>query len=250
MPITTIATANDILNQVAAETGIAPVADPFSSNDPSFVQMKFLINTAGDELAQAYPFNILVKEHSFTTDSAANPNGEYPLPDDFYYMINQTGWDRVNNVPLYGPLSSQEWQFLLGADLVSSTIYASFRLNEGLFKLFPTTTQDGIEIHYEYVSKNWVRDATQPIPNFANTVQNGSDTPLYDKTLISRYLKVKFLEAKGFDSTKAQDDFNQTFSFLTGSDHGAKVLYAGGWNRGYPYLDMFGNLPDTGYGYP
>jgi hypothetical protein len=76
----------------------------------------------------------------------------------------------------------------------------------------------------------------------------GSDIPLFDKTLITRYTKVKILEAKGFDSTKAQDDFNQTFSFITGLDKGAEILNMGR-NRGFPYLNAWRNLPDTGYGY-
>ena len=75
-----------------------------------------------------------------------------------------------------------------------------------------------------------------------------NDLPLYDKTLISLYLKVKFLEAKGFDNTKAQDDFNQIFSFVTGRDKGGRVLDAGRGSYGIPYLDAVRNLPDTGYG--
>ena len=68
-----------------------------------------------------------------------------------------------------------------------------------------------------------------------------------DKTLISRYLKVKYLESAGFDTTKAQDDFAQTFSFLTGFDKSAPILNQGRSTRRYPYLSVL-NLPDTGYG--
>ena len=248
MPITTVTSANMIVNRVAAECGIEPVEDAYSSQDPSFVQLRYLLNTAGEELILAYPWNLLIKEHQITTSSA--DSGDYPLPDDFLYMINQTGWERRENIPLFGPLSPQEWQYLLGRDLVTSTIYASFRLQEGLFKIFPQPPPDNLDIHYEYVSKNWVSDAAMPTPTYKDSVSALTDQPLFDKTLISRYLKVKFLEAKGFDTTKAQDDFNQTFGFLTGSDKGAKVLSAGGGYRGFPYLNIYRNLPDTGYGRP
>jgi hypothetical protein len=247
MPITTTAIANDILNRVAAEVGLAPVTDPYTSQDPSFVQMRYLLDTAGEELVQAYPWGLLVKEEAFTT--VDGDDGDYPLPSDFSHMINQTGWDRGNNVPLMGPLSAQDWTYLKGRNLVSSTIYASFRLAEGLFKIFPngTETPAGLDITYEYISKNWVKSGTSPFSE-QDQVLKGSDTVLYDKTLVSRALKVKFLEAKGFDSSKAQADFNQIFSFLTGTDKGAKVLNAGGGASGYPYLDMWRNAPDTGYG--
>lgn len=244
MSAQTITTATKILNRVAAEVGIEPVQDPYASADPAFVQMRYLLNVAGEELAQAHPWELITKQHSFTT--LDTDSGDYPLPDDFNYMINQTGWDRANNVPLGGPLSPQDWQYLLGADIVSSTIWASFRLNEGLFKLFPQPPPNGLDIYYEYASKNWVSDGGVP-PNYQEEVLTGSDQPLFDRTLISRYLKVKFLEAKGYDTTKAHDDFNQTFNFLTGFDKGAPTLNAGR-NSGFPYLNMWTNVPYTGFG--
>jgi hypothetical protein len=153
-------------------------------------------------------------------------------------------------VPLFGPLSPQDWQYLLGRDLVSSTIYASFRLQDGVMRLFPQPPPNGLDIHYEYVSKNWVIDQeTAPPDIYKDSVTQGTDKPLYDRTLITRYLKLKYLEAKGFDTTKAQADFNQSFSFLTGHDKGAEILNAGR-RYGFPYLDAWRNLPDTGYGYP
>lgn len=245
MPVTTITTASNILNRVAAEVGLQPVTDPYSSADPSFIQLRYLLNTAGEELLMAYPWELITKETSITT--ADTDSGDYPLPADYFSMINQTGWERSNNVPLMGPLSPQDWQYLLGRDLVNQTIYASFRLNEGLFRIFPQPPPNGLDIHYEYLSKNWVQDGTQPTIQKSEVTQ-GSDQPLYDRTLISRYLKVKFLESKGFDTTKAQDDLNNVFGWLTGKDKGAPVLSAGGGFRGFPYLNGYSNVPDTGFG--
>jgi hypothetical protein len=244
MPATTLTTANNIINRVAAEIGLLPEENAYASSDPAFIQMKYLLNVAGEELLMATEWELLTKEHSFVTQQG--DSGDYPLPADFFSMINQTGWDRTENVPLMGALSPQQWQYLLGRDLVSQTIYASFRLNEGLFKLFPQPPPTGLDIHYEYVTKNWVQDGTN-LTSYKDEITSGADIPLYDKTLISRYLKVKMLEAKGFDSTKAQDDFNQVFSFLTGRDKSPPTLNAGG-GGGFPYLDSFRNLPDTGYG--
>lgn len=245
MPATTLITANECLNRVAAEIGVAPIADPFASQDPVFVQMQYLLNTAGEELYQAYPWEILTRQHQIVTTGA--DTGDYDLPDDFGYMINQTGWERSQNVPLFGPLSPQDWTYLLGRDLVNETIYASFRLDEGKFRLFPQPPPVGLDVNFEYISCAWASDGAVP-PIYQKEVTTGSDIPLYDRTLITRYLKVKILEAKGFDTQKAQDDFNQTFSFLTGLDKGAPVLNMGR-SRGFPYLNIWRNVPDTGYGY-
>ena len=238
-------TANQILNQVAAEVGVQPAADPFSSIDPQFVQMRYLLNAAGDELVTLHPWEVLQSE-AFVDVPDVDPPGEYALPDDFAYMINQTGWERNENVPLFGPLSAQDWQYLLGRDLVTSTIYASFRLNEGVLKLFPPD-HPGLQVYYEYVSNRWVRSADDPSV-FTDQVLAGGDTPVYHRNLISRYLKVKYYEARGLDTSAAQASFNQQFLFMTGQNEGGEVLNAGRVRRGFPYLDSFYNTPDSGYG--
>jgi hypothetical protein len=245
MTATLTAPANDILNRVAAEVGLDPVSNPWGSEKQEFKQMRYLLNIAGEELCQLYQWEFLNQEHQITTSDT--DSGNYPLPDDFLYMINQTGWERAENVPLFGPLSAQDWQWLLGRDLVSYTIYASFRIKDGLFSIFPQPPPNGLDIHFEYVARNWVIDSSSE-DTLADAVKTGADTPLFDRTLLSRYLKVKFLEAKSLDTTKAQADLNQMFELLGSHDKGADVLSAGRNRRGFPYLDGFTSVPDTGYG--
>ena len=245
MATTTILSANEILNRVAAEVGVQPVTDPYSSTDPSFIKMRYLINIAGEELTQAHNWEFMNKTHTFTTDAATYPTGEYPLPADFGSMINQTGWEQSQRVPLGGPLTSQDWAYLEGRNFSDSTIYASFRLNDGLFNIYPSPPADGLIISYQYVSIAWARSATAPFV-YTNDITVGTQLPLFDRTLMTRYLKLKFLEATGFDSTKAQEDFSRVFLFLTSKDKGAGVLSQGS-NAAYPYISNL-NLPITGYG--
>jgi hypothetical protein len=236
---------NDLLNRVAAEVGLTPVADPWADQSQHFQQMRFLLQTAGEELTLAHPWEWQVASYQVTT--AALDTGNYDLPTDFLQMIDQTGWERSQNVPLFGPLSAQDWTYLLGRDLVSSTIYASFRLKDGLFSIFPQPPPAGLDINFEYQSQNWVSDG-QPTPVLSDTVTLGSETILFDRTLITRMLKLKWLESKGFDTTKPQDDFNIVFGSITGKDKGAEILSAGRNSRTFPYLDSRYNTPDKGYG--
>ena len=242
MALTTIISANDIVNRAAAEVGLAPVEDTYASLDPKFIQLRFLLNTAGEELMQAFAWEFLVREHQITTQQG--DTGVYDLPADFGYMINQTGWERKENVPLGGPLSGQDWTYLKGRDLAQNTLYASFRIAQGKFNVYPDPPPSGLDINFEYITVNWAQSAGgAPQPE----IRLGSDKPLFDKTLITRYLKLKYLESGGFNTIKAQDDFNVVFAFLTGNDKGGVVLSAGSSIRAYPYLGI-GNLPDTGYG--
>lgn len=237
--------ANEILNRVAAEVGIAPVISPIESADAFFVQLRYLLNTAGEELMQAYPWELLVRSHQIITE--AGDSGEYDMPDDFGYIMNQTEWDRTNNVPMGGPLSAQEWTYLKGRDLASNTLYASFRISQGKFNVFPTNPPAGLDLNFEYMSKDWVWNGSIDDPEYKDSVTLPSDVPLFDKTLITRALKVKYLESGGFETTKAQADYNQIFAFLTGTDKGAPILSAGRSSRGFPYLSIY-NVGDTGFG--
>lgn len=244
--MTTTPTINcsTILNRVAAEVGLEPVEDPYARNEQHFRQMQYLLQTCGEELALAHPWEFLNSEHQFTTDDTTYPTGEYPLPTDFHYMIPQTGWNRSDNTPLGGPLDAQEWTCLLGSGTINS-IYVSFRLADRMFKIYPAPPPDGLDINFEYQKSTWCYAPTEPTVG-KDTITEGTDIVLFDRTLITRMLKLKWLESKGFDTTKAQDDFNQAFGFLTGKDKSGKILSIGG-PHGKKLLTM-ANVSDTGYG--
>jgi hypothetical protein len=236
-------TANDIINRAAIEVGLLPASDPVASGDDLFVQLTGLLNSAGQEFVEMNDWQALTNAYEVTT--VEDDTGVYDLPDDFSYMIDQTGWDRTNRVPIGGPLSPQDWSYLDGRDLVSSTIYASFRLVDNKFDLFPQPPPIGLEVRFEYISRDWVRENTSTgAPK--DTVTIGSDVVLYEPTLIIKFLKVKFLDAKGFDSTAARLEFDTLFSSRVGKDVGASILSASGGGRGLHLIDG-SNAPDSGY---
>ena len=239
---TLLATANDILNQVGAEVGLDPVNDPFAANDQSYKQLSYLINAAGEELSQLYPWQFLRKEATITTTLNED---EYALPNDYLYMLNQTMWDRTNDNPVYGPLSPQEWSEMYGRETTTDTLFLHFRIKGNTLCLFPDTIAAGLDIRYEYISRNWVLQSGTS-DTYTDKCTTGGDTPQFNRTLLGRMLKVKFLEAKGFDTTKAQADLNQAFELITAHSKSAPILCAGR-RRGKGYLG-YRNVPDTGYG--
>ena len=247
MAVSRFISNNDIVNRVAVEVGLTPVADVFATEDPAFRQLTYLLTTSVQELMEMYPWQVLTREYQLTT--VVDQQGELDLPQDFGYMIDQTGWDRSNNVPLIGPLSAQDWTYLLGRDLVGSTIYASFRFDQDKLFIFPNSPMPaGVDINFEYISRNLIQEAASSPVTYTDEALKAADIPQFPPHLITRFLKAKFLEAKGFDSQKAEDSFWQAFYSWSGKDNSAAILNAGrGW-RGFPYLDMWRNLPDTGFG--
>ena len=245
MALTTTATAGDIINRAAAECGFAPVTDPIASADAKFQQMRYLLNTAGEELCIGHPWEQFVTSAVIDENTPRDDAG-FELPADYYYLIPQTGWDTDKRLPIGGPLTAQEWTYVIGRDLATSTLFTSFRLFNGRFNLYPTPSLTApFTFTYEYIKKNWVveEDGTTE----KDEVTASTDVVQFDKTLITRYLKLKYLEAANFDTAKPQADFNQVFSFLTGKDKSAPVLDAGSGGYGFPYLGTQ-NVPFTGFG--
>ena len=239
-------TANVIINRVAIEVGLSQVADPVADADKAFEQLTGLLTAAGQELVELHQWQVLRQEIQFTT-VVPSDDGVYDLPDDFSYMIDQSGWDQTNNAPITGPLSPQDWSYLVGRDLVSQTIYASFRIVENKLELFPQPPANGIVMRFEYISRYWIQQAGENAPD-EDTIQIGTDVVLYEPILIIKFLKVKFLEAKGFDSSAARLEFETIFNSRTGKDVGAPILNAGSNSRTFPYLHPYRNIGDTGYG--
>ena len=243
--IQTSATANDILNAVAAEVGVTPVVDPYASADATFVQLQYLLNTSIRQLCRKYNWEFLVKEHQILT--VAGETGDYDLPSDFLRMINQTGWERTNRNPIQS-LSAQQWQYLKGRNLVSESIYVNFRIQQNKFTIYPTPVSAAFDIAYEYISNLSVTSSTDGA--LISKVNTGADRPIFDAYLLERALKVKWLEAKGFDSASAQDDLDEAYGDLISADKSAPILNAGasGFNA-TPLLNGF-NTSDTNYGNP
>lgn len=237
-------TAGAIIKQVAQEVGLRNPADPFADADPAFAQLIALANACGAELLEAHEWQTLRREHTFTV--TAGNDGTFDLPSDFEYMIPQTGWERSQDVPLFGPTSPQLWAYLMGRGLLSSTIYAQFRLAQGKLYLFPQPAPTGLEVAFEYISNNWILD--EDGTTYKDVAEVAADTVLYQPHLFERLLKLRFLEARGFDTTKASDAYMTALETWAGKDKSAPVLRPDGAGHEYPLLDPWRNLPDTGYG--
>lgn len=241
--------ANDVVNRAAVEVGLNPVNDVYTAQDPSFRSLRFLLDSSGQELAQEFGWNITVREKSFTTQ--AGDSGEYDLPDDFGAMIDQTQWQKGapnGAYPLLGPASAQWWSYQVATGIGSPTLYAWFRIKQGKLNLWPQPPPVGVPIRYEYSSRAWVKSGSAPVL-YRDTSQYASDIILYEPLLIVRKLKLAFLQAKGFDSQKAEDEFQTTLEACKGRDQASPVLTLDRGLPGVKFLDTY-NVPETGYGPP
>lgn len=240
-------TAATIINDAAVASSQSISAAPYS--DPSTTMREFcsLLNRCGRQLLIAYQWQQLIKTHSFNTGAVPPTDGEYDLPADFGWMINQTGWTPSSGglgLPLGGPISEQIWAMLVASGLGAGTIYASFKISDGVMKFLTPVPADQ-DVTYSYMSQGWV-DVHGSGTDFATIVENDDDVVMFDSELIKAMLELRWKQAKGLDWSTAGDAFATAFQSFTGINTPAPVLSAAYVPR-FPLLGIQ-NVPQTGYG--
>lgn len=203
----TFDTVANIISEVAVAVGLGAVSNAFASQDPNIVQMRGELKRVGRQLVLENDWLQLVKEHTFVTTSASS----YSLPADFVAMVPQTGWNRTSQQPLE-PLSAQRWQRLkASADGVAYT--ALFRPRATTLELWPQPPVLGQTIAFEYRSSYWVQASGSSAAD-QNAPAANTDTIKLELELIVPALKLAFLQAKGFDATAAQNEYDAAYEAL------------------------------------
>lgn len=150
-------TAGNIVNDAAVSLGLvsfgqAP-ADPFASSDANIGQLCQLLKEVGRDLVREREWSHLLQTYTFNT---VQGTARYPLPLDYSRFINQTAWNRTNRLPVGGPLTPQNYEYLK-ARLVGVVFNVLFRVIQQQFQAYPDTNTPGdYVIAYEYVSSFWV----------------------------------------------------------------------------------------------
>ena len=215
-------TAGQIINDALVEVGLSSSTDPFADSDSNVQQMCTFLKTLGREITHQHNWTILRKEYTFVTVQGTS---SYAMPSDFHEMYDQTGWNRTNRLPLGGPLSAQEWQYLKSR-LAGVVFTVLFRPMDGMMYLYPdTNTPGGYTIAYEYKSDGcWKVAVGGGNYVYRDYPSDSSDICLFDTLMMSRGLKLAWLKAHAFDTTSAQQDFEQALMFTKGQDSFVPVL--------------------------
>jgi hypothetical protein len=241
-------TVQEIVSDAAIEVGLTAPSDVMASTDPNIAQLCRLLKSSGRDLIHMRSWTHLRKEHSLTTVAGV---ANYSLPSDYHNMIDQTWWNRTNRLPVGGPLSAQEWQYLK-ARMVGVVFNVLFRPMDRLISLYPdTNTPAGYNIVFEYSSAWWISQTGSPDVATGDFPTLSSDYVWFDPTLTMRKLKLEFLKAKGFDTTAAQQDYDMTLELVKGHDSPAAIINLNKSNLGMRDPPIGGqSVPITGFGGP
>ena len=222
------ATALKIIQTVAAETGL-PIPITLSSTDIGTVQLVALLNSAGYESCIYYPWEFLQEKQLIVTDGV---NTSFPLPADYLYQIDNTGNSIAQPNTLFGPITAQVWSY--NESSIMGGITTMYQIRDNLMQFFPLPAA-GITYQWYYIRYTWVLDATG---TFEAEVTKDDDVPVFDWMLMVKYIKMKYMNAKGLNSTTVTSEFNNLWNSLMGKDTGAPVL-----NAAMVAFANYGNLP-------
>jgi len=166
---------------------------------------------------------------------------KYALPTDYDSIVPRTQWDKSKHWEMLGPESAQQWEWLLSG-FISTGPRIRWRLLGGYFQIWPGYSANE-NLGFEYRSKGWALSS-------GGTVQNSftadTDTCIYPDRLMVLSTKLKYFQAKGFDTTALYRDYLTEFETSVAQDTSAANLSFA--PRPGSVLIGWDNIPDSGYG--
>lgn len=218
-------------------SGFGVPSSYIGSVDPTAKLCVALANKIGQFLERNYRWTALVKEGSITTVA---DQADYAKPTDFRAFANMSQWDRTNFLPLNGPTSPAEWQWLKGSQ-VTAGIERWFRVKGTKIHIHPTPTASSESIFFDYYSKDWITDVSE-VDTFVSAFTADNDTILLDEALFELELRWRFLAAKGFPFEAEYKEAEALRDALTADDGGSRVIKMGGTQM------LLDNVPEVGFG--
>ena len=219
--LTLVNGAQDTIGLVRSSTVVA-------STDGNVRTLLALAQTEGQELLERFAWPETQLEASHTTLAAELQGVMATIAPGFAYMINQSFWDRTLTQPVTGPLSPQEWQFLVAR--VTTGPYASYRIRGGSLYAYPAPPA-GNSWKFEYQTENFCQSS-------GGAAQSAwaadTDTGILDENLMQMGVVWRFKKKNGLDYSEDFRIYEQKIANTTARVGGKPVLNmsGGGYNTG------------------
>ena len=209
-----------IVQQAYDELGLYPQPSAaVGSADLLTRQITALYTAVGQMLVKRRVWRGLLSTYTF---GGISGQLVYSLPADYDRPISQTEWDRTNHWPLMGPMTPQQMQ-TLQSGIISQGPRIKFRMVGNQIEMFPAPT-DGQQFVYNYISSGWVLHDTGLALTRLKKPSNDLDYAIFDDRLMTAGIKLRFFQAKGFDTTAYADDFQVLLDDAVAQDSGAQKL--------------------------
>jgi hypothetical protein len=166
---------------------------------------------------------------------------KYSLPSDYESLVPRTMWDKSKHWEMLGPEDAQQWEWLLSG-YISTGPRIRWRMLGAYFQIWPgMSTAEYLGL--EYRSKGWAASLTGTVKN---SFTADTDTCIYPDRLMVNATKLKYFEAKGFDTTAMMRNYMTEFEAAKALDMSSANLSLA--PRPGTVLIGYDNIPDSGYG--
>lgn len=166
---------------------------------------------------------------------------KYSLPSDYESLVPRTMWDKSKHWEMLGPEDAQQWEWLLSG-YISTGPRIRWRLLGAYFQIWPGMSTAEY-LGFEYRSKGWAQAADGTVKN---SFTADTDTCIYPDRLIVNATKLKYFEAKGFDTTAMMRNYLTELEAAKALDMSSANLSLA--PRPGTVLIGYDNIPDSGYG--
>jgi len=166
---------------------------------------------------------------------------KYALPSDYDAIVPRTMWDKSKHWEMLGPENAQQWEWLLSG-YISTGPRIRWRLYGDYFQIWPGLSTAEY-LGFEYRSKGWALSASGDVKN---SFTADSDTCIFPDRVMVLSTKLKYFQAKGFDTTALYRDYLTELETSMAQDTSAANLSFA--PRPGNILIGYDNIPDSGYG--
>ena len=166
---------------------------------------------------------------------------KYALPSDYDAIVPRTQWDKSKHWEMLGPEDAQQWEWLLSGYIATGP-RIRWRLYGQYFQIWPGFSNNEL-LGFEYRSQGWAYTAAGVTKN---NFTLDTDTCIYPDRVMVLMTKLKYFQAKGFDTTALYRDFLTELETCMAQDTSAANLSFA--PRPGNILIGYDNIPDSGYG--
>ena len=199
-----------IVQAASDELSLTRPDSVIGNTDDEVVKLLRYANRSGLRLMKMFPWQVLRTEHSFTSIAGTEQTGI--LPADFDRFVPETFWNRSESRFMSGPVSSVEWQSLVGVTYAGNERKFAQRGNSIL--VYPALSA-GATLAFEYISVNWCQSS-------GGTGQSAwaadTDTGVLDEELITLRMVLDYAAAENLPANKAAADYQEYLDLLTANE--------------------------------
>ena len=230
-------TATDGSTSLTGMSSIASLTDDFQIVGTGVPQNTYVSSAAVTTVVMSN------EATSTSTGTYVFSQTKFDLPSAYDRLVDRTDWDKTQHWEMLGPETPQQIAWLKSG-FISTGPRVRYYLIGNQLNIWPPLGADHL-LGFNYITANWISvTASTTLSKSLFTID--TDTCIFPDRLMVLGLKLKYYEAKGFDTTATYLQYMAQKDIAFANDAGSPTLSMAprinsvlvGWNQ----------IPDSGYG--